>query len=54
MTEAIKTYKFLRTQCQKNAIDACTDAAQISGIDICKLAQELIKQNIDVRLLSFI
>lgn len=54
MNEAIKTYKFLRTQCQKNAIDACTDAAQINGVDAFKLAQALIEQNVDVKRLALI
>jgi hypothetical protein len=54
MNDAIKTYKFLRTQCQKNAIDACTDAAQINGVDASKLALALIEQNIDVRPLGLI
>ena len=54
MTDAIAQYQFIRTQCQINPIDACTDAAQYSGVTVAALAAALISLNIDAARLSLI
>ena len=54
MQAAIATYRFIRTQQQVNAIDACTDAAQMHGISVSALAAALIAQGIDTARLSLI
>ena len=54
MQAAIATYRFIRTQQQVNAIDACTDAAQLHGISVSALAAALIAQGIDTARLSLI
>ncbi len=54
MTDAIKTYQFMRTQQQQRAIDACTDAAQYHGVKVAALAAALIALNIDAARLSLI
>jgi hypothetical protein len=52
MTDAIRTYQFIRTQQQINPIDACTDAAQYSGVKFYDLVDALIAADIDVKRLS--
>jgi hypothetical protein len=54
MTDAIAQYQFMRTQCQTNPIDACTDAAQYAGVKVAALAAALIALNIDAQRLSLI
>ena len=52
MSDAIAQYQFIRTQCQINPIDACTDAAQYSGVKFYDLVDALIAADIDVKRLS--
>ena len=54
MQAAIGTYRFIRTQQQINAIDACTDAAQMHGVSVTALAAALIEQGVDTARLSII
>jgi hypothetical protein len=54
MTDAIKTYQFMRTQQQLRAIDACTDAAQYHGVNVYALADALRAAGIDAQRLSII
>jgi hypothetical protein len=54
MTDAIRTYQFIRAQQQTRPIDACTDAAQYHGIKVQVLAAALIALNIDAARLSLI
>jgi hypothetical protein len=54
MTDAIKTYQFMRTQQQLRAIDACADAAQYHGVKVAALAAALIAADIDAARLSLI
>ncbi len=54
MTDAIKTYQFMRTQQQTRPVDACADAAQYHGIKVAALAAALIAANIDAQRLSLI
>lgn len=54
MQAAIATYRFIRTQQQVNAIDACADAAQMHGVSVSALAAALIAQGIDTARLSLI
>ena len=54
MTDAIRTYQFMRTQQQLRAIDACTDAAQYHGVKVAALAAALIAADIDAARLSLI
>jgi hypothetical protein len=54
MTDAIKTYQFIRAQQQLRPVDACTDAAQYHGIKIAALAAALIAADIDAARLSLI
>jgi hypothetical protein len=54
MTDAIRTYQFMRTQQQLRPIDACTDAAQYHGVKVAALAAALIALGIDAARLSLI
>lgn len=54
MQAAITTYQYIRTQQQVNAIDACTDAAQLHNVSVAALAAALIEQGIDTARLSLI
>lgn len=54
MTDAIKTYQFMRFQCCMFPVDACTDAASFHGINVYALAQVLIESNIDAKRLNII
>ena len=54
MTDAIKTYQFMRTQQQLRPIDACTDAARYHGVKVAALAAALIALNTDAARLSLI
>ena len=54
MQAAIATYRFIRTQQQASAIDACADAAQMHGVSVSALAAALIAQGIDTARLSLI
>ena len=54
MTDAIKTYQFIRTQQQTRPVDACTDAAQYHGVTVAALAAALIAADIDAARLSLI
>lgn len=47
MTDAINTYKFMRTQAQMRPIDACTDAAQLHGVTVQALAAAILAAGID-------
>ncbi len=54
MTDAIKTYQFIRAQQQTRPVDACTDAAQYHGVAVAALAAALIAADIDAQRLSLI
>lgn len=54
MTDAIATYTYLRAQQQLNAIDACTDAAQLANVAVADLAAALISQGTDAARLAVI
>jgi hypothetical protein len=54
MTDAIKTYQYIRAQQQTRPVDACTDAAQYHGVTVAALAAALIAANIDTARLSLI
>jgi len=54
MTDAIRTYQFIRAQQQTRPIDACTDAAQYHGVKVQALAAALIALGIDAARLSLI
>jgi hypothetical protein len=54
MTEAIRTYQFIREQQQIRPVDACTDAAQFHGVTVPALAAALIAANIDAARLALI
>ena len=54
MTEAIRTYQFMRTQQQLKPIDACTESAQFYGINFYALVDALVAANIDVQRLSIV
>jgi hypothetical protein len=54
MTNAIKTYQFIRTQQQLRPIDACTDAALLHNLTVPALAAALIALDIDAARLSLI
>jgi len=54
MTNAIRTYQFIRAQQQTRPVDACTDAAQYHGVTVAALAAALIALNIDAQRLSLI
>jgi hypothetical protein len=54
MTDAIKTYQYIRTQQQTRPVDACADAAQYHGVTAAALAAALIAANIDAQRLSLI
>jgi hypothetical protein len=54
MTDAIKTYQYIRTQQQARPVDACADAAQYHGVAVAALAAALIAANIDAARLSLI
>jgi hypothetical protein len=43
----LRTYVFLRTQCETNAIDACTDSADYHNVPVYRLAQFLVAMGID-------
>ena len=51
MTDAIRTYQYIRAQQQTRPVDACADAAQYHGV---KVAAALIALNIDAVRLSLI
>ncbi len=54
MSEAIKTYMFIRTQQKLPPVDACTDAAQLHNVNVYTLADALRAAGIDARRLSII
>jgi hypothetical protein len=54
MTDAIKTYQWIRTHQQIRPVDACTDAAQYHGVTVAALAAALIAANIDAQRLALI
>lgn len=54
MQAVIATYRFIRTQQQASAIDACTDAAQLHNVSVAALAAALIAQGLDTARLSLI
>jgi hypothetical protein len=54
MPDAIAQYKYIRQFVQTNPIDACTDAAQYSGVTVAALAAALIAADIDAARLSLI
>ncbi len=54
MSDAIAQYQYIRAQRQTNPIDACTDAAQYSGVKFYDLVDALIALNIDAARLSLI
>ncbi len=54
MTDAIRTYQFIRSQQQIRPVDACTDAAHFHGVKVSELAAALIALNIDTARLSLI
>ena len=54
MTSAIRSYLFARQQQKMTPIDACTEAAEMYGIDVYALAATLRAANIDAARLSII
>jgi hypothetical protein len=54
MTDAIKTYQYIRAQQQTRPVDACTDAAQYHGVTVAALAAALIAADIDAQRLALI
>jgi hypothetical protein len=54
MTDAIKTYQYIRAQQQTRPVDACADAAQYHGVTVAALAAALIAADIDAARLSLI
>jgi hypothetical protein len=52
MPDAIAQYQYIRQFVQTNPIDACTDAAQYSGVKFYDLVDALIAADIDVKRLS--
>ena len=54
MTDAIRTYQFIRAQQQTRPIDACADAAQYHGVTVAALAAALLALDIDAVRLSLI
>jgi hypothetical protein len=54
MTDAIRTYQFIRAQQQTHPIDACTDAALLHNLTVPALAAVLISLDIDAARLSLI
>lgn len=54
MTDAIKTYQFMRAQQKLSPVDACTDAAHYHGVNVYALADALRAAGIDTARLSII
>lgn len=54
MTNAIRSYLFARQQQKMSPVDACTEAAEMHGVDVYALAATLRTANIDVARLSII
>jgi hypothetical protein len=45
--DILRAYMYIRTQCETNAIDACTDAADYHDVPVYRLAQFLVTMSID-------
>jgi hypothetical protein len=47
--DILRAYMYLRTQCETNAIDACTDTAEHNRAPVSAFARFLITMGIDAQ-----